>query len=305
MWIEGEQSYNKFVWEVEEDSLLKDVILNEMNISVRLLSALKKAKNIFVNGKRRNVTENVSKGDIVKIFLIDENSEYRKQNNDINILYEDEDILIVDKPYDMVVHPTAKHLEDTMLNYLLYYFDNNNIKSKVRFVNRLDRYTSGILIVAKNAYAHHFLTRENLIWDIEKEYIAVVEGKTKDKDTINKPIAKSEDGIRREINSEGKEAITHYETLVSNDEASLVKIKLETGRTHQIRVHMSSEGHRLYGDELYEGNVDYIKRQALHSSRLGFYSPRKKEKIYINIKLPNDIRELIEILFNFRFDIIN
>ncbi len=306
MWKENAQQYNRLVWIAESDNALKKILLDEMDISIRMLVELKKGDYILVNGKKKIVREEVCRGDEIIVILPEESSEYLAQDIKLNIYYEDEDMLVVEKPYDMVVHPSRSHLENTMLNAALYYFKQHNIQSKVRFVNRLDRYTSGILIIAKNAYAHSAMTKENLLWSMEKEYLAVVQGKLTGEGTIDRPIAKSEDGIRREVREDGQRAITHYKVIASNELASLVQVKLETGRTHQIRVHFSSLGHPLFGDELYGGDMRWIDRQALHSRRLGFFSPRKKEKIDIKIQLPEDIQELIQkLLPNTRFDIID
>ena len=294
MWKEKEQRYNRLVWIAESDAALKKILLDEMGISIRLLVELKKGDFIFVNGKKKIVKEEIHRGDEVVVVLPAESSEYLAQDISLTVYYEDEDLLVVEKPYDMVVHPTRSHLYDTMLNGALYYFRQRGIESKVRFVNRLDRYTSGILIIAKNAYAHSVLTKENSLWSMEKEYLAVVHGELTGEGTIEKPIAKSDDGIRREIREDGQRATTHYKVLAHSENASLVQIRLETGRTHQIRVHFSSIGHPLLGDELYGGETKRIERQALHSRRLSFFSPRRKEKMDIKIQLPKDIRELLQ-----------
>lgn len=294
MWIEKKQEYNKLIWKSERDGELKDILLNDMKISIRLLISLKKGKYILVNEKPKIVTEEIKRDDVITILLPDEQSEYDLENRTINILYEDEDVIVVEKPYGEVVHPTKNHLHGTMLNAILNYFNEKNIKSKVRFVNRLDKDTSGVLIVAKNCYAHSVMTKENNMWDITKEYIAVVEGEVKEKGTINLPISKSQDNIRREISEEGQVAITHYDIVDKNKLGSILKIKLETGRTHQIRVHMKAIGHTIFGDELYGGDMEIISRQALHSYRICFYSPRKEKIVEIENQLPKDIEKLIE-----------
>ena len=264
-----------------------------MNISVRMLCSIKKEKSVTVNGKYVPMHTMVCGTDIIKIELPHESNEYEAQQMGIEVLYEDFDLLVVEKPFGMVVHPTRNHLENTMLNALKYYFDENGIKSKVRFVNRLDRDTSGILIVAKNAYAHSVLTKDTSMWEMHKKYIAVVEGKLDESGTIRLPIIKSEDGIRRTVDENGQECVTHYRTIKSNERASFVELELETGRTHQIRVHMSAMGHPIFGDELYGGNLDLIERQALHCIELGFYSPRLEKEIRVKTKLHDDITELL------------
>lgn len=305
MWLANKQKYNELYWNAEGNASLKEILLNEIGISVRLMVALKKGDFVRVNGERATVSTAIKTNDQIEIKLPEETSEYMPQDIKIEIHYEDEDVLVVEKPYDMVVHPTRSHLYGTMLNGILYYFKQNKIHSKVRFVNRLDRYTSGVLIVAKNQFAHSYMSKGNALWELDKEYIAIAGGRLEGSGTVNKKIGKSEDGIKREVREDGQEAITHYQVIKSTSEASLVKIRLETGRTHQIRVHMASMGHPLLGDELYGGCTDKIQRQALHASKLGFYSPRKPEKQEIKIKLPEDIRELVQALFHMSLDEID
>lgn len=293
MWKIESQRYDQLVWQCKEENKLKSELLDKMNISVRMLCSIKKEKSVTVNGKYVPMHTMVCGTDIIKIELPHESNEYEAQQMGIEVLYEDFDLLVVEKPFGMVVHPTRNHLENTMLNALKYYFDENGIKSKVRFVNRLDRDTSGILIVAKNAYAHSVLTKDTSMWEMHKKYIAVVEGKLDESGTIRLPIIKSEDGIRRMVDENGQECVTHYRTVASNERASFVELELETGRTHQIRVHMSAMGHPIFGDELYGGNMDFIERQALHCIELGFYSPRLEKEIRVKTKLHDDITELL------------
>ena len=293
MWKIESQKYDQLIWQCQEENKLKSELLDKMNISVRMLCSIKKEKSVTVNGKYVPMHTMVCGTDIIKIELPHESNEYEAQQMGIEVLYEDFDLLVVEKPFGMVVHPTRNHLENTMLNALKYYFDENGIKSKVRFVNRLDRDTSGILIVAKNAYAHSVLTKDTSMWEMHKKYIAVVEGKLDESGTIRLPIIKSEDGIRRMVDENGQECVTHYRTIKSNERASFVELELETGRTHQIRVHMSAMGHPIFGDELYGGNLDLIERQALHCIELGFYSPRLEKEIRVKTKLHDDITELL------------
>mgnify|MGYP003617597557 FL=1 len=293
MWKIESQKYDQLIWQCQEENKLKSELLDKMNISVRMLCSIKKEKSVTVNGKYVPMHTMVCGTDIIKIELPHESNEYEAQQMGIEVLYEDFDLLVVEKPFGMVVHPTRNHLENTMLNALKYYFDENGIKSKVRFVNRLDRDTSGILIVAKNAYAHSVLTKDTSMWEMHKKYIAVVEGKLDESGTIRLPIIKSEEGIRRMVDENGQECVTHYRTIKSNERASFVELELETGRTHQIRVHMSAIGHPIFGDELYGGNLDLIERQALHCIELGFYSPRLEKEIRVKTKLHDDITELL------------
>lgn len=294
MWPIELQKYNELVWVCEGENTLKKEMLDKMDISVRMSSLLKREKSIFLNDKFVSYHKEVKINDIIKIVMPKESNEYQAENMELKIVYEDIDLLVLEKDFGMVVHPTKGHQSNTMLNGIKYYFEKQGISSKVRFVNRLDRDTSGILIVAKNSYAHSVLTKDTSMWDMDKKYLAVVHGKLEGEGTINKPILKSEDGIKRIIHKAGQESITHYKVLCSNDKASIVLLELETGRTHQIRVHMESIGHPLFGDELYGGEETYINRQALHCISLGFVSPRLGEKIVAKTKLQEDILELIE-----------
>ena len=295
MWF-NDQQYNKLVWKNESrNDTLKQILLNDMGISLRLLYSLKKDKQIFVNKKFYKMHELVNIGDIIEINLPDEANEYDAEDMDIKLLYEDADLMVVEKEPFVVVHPTKGHQSGTLANGLIKLFKDKSINSKIRFVNRLDRDTSGILIVAKNSYCHSILTKDDAMHEMEKKYYAVVGGHLeKESGVIDLPIDKSEDGIRRMVSEKGQRAVTRYKVIDKLKKATLLEISLETGRTHQIRVHFSHIGHPLVGDELYGGDMSLLNRQALHCFELGFYSPRKSEIIYIKSELPRDMRELVK-----------
>lgn len=295
MWF-NDQQYNKLVWKNESrNDTLKQILLNDMGISLRLLYSLKKDKQIFVNKKFYKMHELVNIGDIIEINLPDEANEYDAEDMDIKLLYEDADLMVVEKEPFVVVHPTKGHQSGTLANGLIKLFKDKSINSKIRFVNRLDRDTSGILIVAKNSYCHSILTKDDAMHEMEKKYYAVVGGHLeKESGVIDLPIDKSEDGIRRMVSEKGQRAVTRYKVIDKLKQATLLEISLETGRTHQIRVHFSHIGHPLVGDELYGGDMSLLNRQALHCFELGFYSPRKSEIIYIKSELPHDMRELVK-----------
>ena len=295
MWF-NDQQYNKLVWKNESrNDTLKQILLNDMGISLRLLYSLKKDKQIFVNKKFYKMHELVNIGDIIEINLPDEANEYDAEDMDVKLLYEDADLMVVEKEPFVVVHPTKGHQSGTLANGLIKLFKDKSINSKIRFVNRLDRDTSGILIVAKNSYCHSILTKDDAMHEMEKKYYAVVGGHLeKESGVIDLPIDKSEDGIRRMVSEKGQRAVTRYKVIDKLKQATLIEISLETGRTHQIRVHFSHIGHPLLGDELYGGDMSLLNRQALHCFELGFYSPRKSEIIYIKSELPHDMRELVK-----------
>ena len=295
MWFNNQQ-YNKLVWKNESrNDTLKQILLNDMGISLRLLYSLKKDKQIFVNKKFYKMHELVNIGDIIEINLPDEANDYDAEDMDIKLLYEDADLMVVEKEPFVVVHPTKGHQSGTLANGLIKLFKDKSINSKIRFVNRLDRDTSGILIVAKNSYCHSILTKDDAMHEMEKKYYAIVSGNLeKESGVIDLPIDKSEDGIRRMVSEKGQRAVTRYKVIDKLKQATLLEISLETGRTHQIRVHFSHIGHPLLGDELYGGDMSLLNRQALHCFELGFYSPRKSEIIYIKSELPHDMRELVK-----------
>ena len=191
----------------------------------------------------------------------------------------------------MVVHPSSYHLNNTLANGVKHYLNNNK---KIRPINRLDRDTSGIVMFAKNEYIQELIKNDNTI---QKEYLAIVTGiMEKNKGTINAPIARKEGSImERIVDESGQEAITHYEVLDESIEMnlSLVRVILETGRTHQIRVHFTHLGHPLLGDTLYGTESNLINRQALHAWKISFIHPITKEKLIISADFPADIQNII------------
>lgn len=295
MWIPGKQKYNYLVWSVEKEEVLKKVLIEEMGISLRMISELKSRRAVNVNGTLRFNHEPVHVGEIITVDLGENRSEYGLEEGVVDVIYEDEDIVAVNKSPFIVVHPTGTHLTGTLLNYMESWFRQNGILEKVRFISRLDRDTSGILLIAKNRYAHHRMSQAHQDMMMQKTYVALIEGKMKRKEgEINAPIGRREnDGIKREVMEDGQTAITKYKVLKEGEKFSLVELTPVTGRTHQLRCHMAYIGYPLIGDSLYGGNMEYMNRQALHSVTLEFFSPRKEEKIYLKAELPQDMQELV------------
>lgn len=290
------QKYNLISYMSEEESTLKEILLDKLNFSVRSLSKMKREKSVLVNGEFKKPSVKISKGDVIEVKIEEEMANFEPQDLGLDIIYDDFDIIMVNKPPFMVVHPTKSHYDNTVANGVTNYILNKNEHVKIRFVNRLDMNTSGLVIVAKNAYAHHTMSLSMSEDKVEKKYITVVKGIVKDDEgTINAPIYRqTEDSIKRIVHEDGQASVTHYRVLERLNDATVLEVKLETGRTHQIRVHMSHIGHGIIGDELYgyEDN-SLINRQALHAYSLVFEQPRTKEILEFKASIPKDIEELI------------
>ena len=291
----------KKVINIEEGTKIREYLKTELGLSTRLIRSASIDKRIFVNDEVVKMNRILNIGEVIKIDLAkDESQDIAPEKMDIEVIYEDEDILVVNKKPFMVVHPTKNYQSGTLANGVINYFMESNQNCIVRLVSRLDMNTSGLIIIAKNQFAHGMLSKEMSDNNVEKRYLAIVHGNLeKESGTIDLPIYKPEgieNGIRRVIDERGQRSITHYKVIESFGDASLVECKLETGRTHQIRVHLSSIGHPIYGDTLYgfgEEEEDLIKRQALHAYALDFKSPRTGEMLELKSELPQDMKELI------------
>lgn len=298
MFRKEDQKYNLISYINEDENLtLKEVLLDKLNFSVRSLSKMKRYKTVKVNGKYIKPADNINKGDLIEVEIQEDMADFKPQNLNLEVIYDDFDIIMVNKPPFMVVHPTKSHFENTIANGITHYIMEKNEKVKVRFVNRLDMNTSGLVIVAKNPYAQFVLSSDMKDDKVEKMYIAVVKGVVKeDFGTINEPIYRpTDDSVKRIVHEDGQPSVTHYEVVKRLKDATVLKLRLETGRTHQIRVHLNHIGHGIIGDELY-GYVDedLIKRQALHAYSLKFQQPRTREDLEFKAPLPKDMEELIE-----------
>jgi 23S rRNA pseudouridine1911/1915/1917 synthase len=286
---------------IVEGTKIREYLKTELGLSTRLIRSASINKKIFVNDEVVKMNRVLNIGEIIKIDLAkDESQDIAPEKMDIDIIYEDEDILVVNKRPFMVVHPTKNYQSGTLANGVINYFMESNQNCIVRLVSRLDMNTSGLIIIAKNQFSHGMLSKEMSDNNVEKRYLAIVHGNLeKNSGTIDLPIYKPEgieNGIKRVIDERGQRSVTHYKVIESFENASLVECKLETGRTHQIRVHLSSLGHPIYGDTLYgygEEEEELIKRQALHAYALDFKSPRTGEMLSLKSELPQDMKELI------------
>ncbi|MCD3194151.1 RluA family pseudouridine synthase [Clostridium botulinum C] len=257
--------------------------------------------HVKVNGKDKKSNYKLKLHDSVIVNNIEnESQKINPENIDLDILYEDKDIIVINKPQGMVVHPATSNYSGTLVNALLYHCDTLstlNDDTRPGIVHRIDKDTSGVLVVAKNNKAHEVLAEQLKEHSMKREYIALVEGILKeDNGLIDKPLGRNpKDRIKMAVVQEGKNAITHYEVLKRFKKNTLVKCILETGRTHQIRVHMSYIGHPLVGDPMYGFKKQRfkLKGQMLHAKKLGFIHPTTQEYIEFQSDLPKYYKEVL------------
>lgn len=276
---------------------VKQLLKEEFLMSDKLIVKLKNAKQIYLNNAPTFVNQKLKIGDKI---LVDLDFEETSDNivptkMHLDILYEDDGLLIVNKPPFIPVHPSMDHFEDSVSNGIKYYFNSIGLKRKIRPVNRLDKNTSGIVIFAKNEYIQESLIKQMKSGSFKKEYLALVNGIIdKEVQVIDAPIARKDDSIiERCVSENGNRAITEIELLKTFNNYSLVKCNLRTGRTHQIRVHLSYIGHSILGDDLYGKKSEFINRQALHAYTVSFIHPITKKLFKIDAVLPKDIRKLL------------
>jgi 23S rRNA pseudouridine1911/1915/1917 synthase len=264
--------------------------------SSRVFSYIKREGGFFVNGEPRFFNAIAHAGDLLAVAFPDEDSDAPGESAPLLVLHEDEDILVVNKAPKMVVHPTHDIQEGTLANAVYGYWRERGQRCKARFVNRLDRDTSGAVVIAKNKYVHHFIQRSYSSGASEghKTYIALLEGSPKEPAgrvdaAIGRPDPMS---IRREVLSGAKDSLTEYEVIAENGGFSLVRLRLLSGRTHQIRVHMAYIGCPVAGDGLYGTQREGIApRLALHCFEMSLLHPRMKRVESFRAPLPQDMRE--------------
>ncbi len=269
---------------------IKSYSLKDLNISSKLYRELCRNTCFKVNGKSISSNVILKKGDVIEINLNYEENTYLPQKIDFEIIYEDEHILAINKDVNMVVHPTKGHKFSTLMNAIAYYQLEKSEDYKIRFVNRIDMDTSGIVIVAKNRYIQN---RMSLQENIKKYYIAVVDGCLKNEIVIEKPILELEDEPIRVISEKGKYSKTLVRPILTNGEKSVVDVELFTGRTHQIRVHLKSENLPIVGDELYN-TKKYKTTMLLHSYGYIFTHPITDEIVDIRANIKGHMRNYIE-----------
>lgn len=299
-------NYNKIEFIVgEDDGYRLDYYLSlEMNeLSRSYAQKLIKDKVVTVNGRYKKQSYIVNEGDIIELVLPDkEELKLEKENIPLDIIFEDNDIVVINKPQGLVVHPAPGNYSGTLVNALLYHIDNlSTINGIIRpgIIHRIDKDTSGLLIIAKNDYSHKVLSNDLKKHEINREYIALCHGRlTQSNGTIDMPIGRDPRNRKKmavtQVNS--KNAITYFTVLKNFDNYSLLKLKLETGRTHQIRVHLSHINHSIVGDPLYSkiSNEFGIKKQMLHAFKIKFNHPRSKETMTFYAPFPNEFKNIIK-----------
>ena len=273
--------------------------LRRRGYSYQNLARLKKMQeSILLNGAWTYMRTAVKDGDILTVHIQEPESSPNipPVKLPLDIVYEDEDIVVVNKPAGMPVHPSLNNYENSLANGLMYYYQEQGKPFIFRCTNRLDRDTSGLTVVAKHMVSSSILSSMGMRHEITREYLAIVRGALKPSEgTIDAPIGRTGSSlIERKIDFEnGERAVTHYRVVEEQNGHSLVSLILETGRTHQIRVHMKYIGHPLVGDYLYNPDMEYIDRQALHSHRLSFTHPVTGEKMEFTAPLPTDMRKIL------------
>lgn len=293
---------NKLIFKVaaEDEGLkLREYLKSKQKLSSRLIKGAAIEGRITVNEKITKLNYVVKHNDEIGFNVAkEEGQNIDPEKMDIEVVYEDIDIIVVNKRPGIVVHPTKSYPNGTLANGLLYYFKEKGENCIVRLVSRLDMDTSGLIMIAKNQFSHMALARDMSNENFEKSYLAIVHGNMKEKQgTINLPIYRTGgDTIKRIVDDRGQESVTHFKVVESFNKGDLVELTLETGRTHQIRVHLTHLGHPLYGDSLYgtEDDSDYIERQALHAYKLKFPHPRTGDILSLETDIPEDMKELLD-----------
>lgn len=286
-------------YEIREEDLslsLLDVLIQRLEISSRMVRKLKKQKNITVNGYKISINAPLRRGDMVEVVLDQEDNIFEPEDIPLSVVFENEDLMVVNKQPFLVVHPTKGHPHGTLANAIANHMINKGENYKIRFINRLDRDTSGLMLIAKNPYAQQIISNQMRANSVEKRYIAIVEGKFSfDEGTIDLPIGRENEGdIKRVVMAGGGNAVTHFTVLDARESLSKVELLLETGKTHQIRVHLSHFNHPIIGDHLYGSESHLISRQALHCYKMSFDLPRTKERVCFEIELPNDMLDVLK-----------
>lgn len=270
--------------------------LKEHNISKTALTDIKfNGGQIAVNGQEENVRFQLQKNDLLTVQFPKEEPSTGLKGEDIplNIVYEDDYLLVVNKPAEMNTIPSREHPKGSLSNALIGYYETIGLQATTHIVTRLDRNTSGLVLVVKSRYMHHLFSQQQKNGLVKRIYAAFVEGNLKENGVIERPIGRKNTSIiEREVRSDGQYALTRYRIVKNFPDYTWLELQLETGRTHQIRVHMSYLGHPLLGDDLYGGSILKISRQALHCKKITFYHPVLQKHLEFTAVMPEDMKKL-------------
>lgn len=284
---------NKLIFNVpaEYDNKKAVIFLKEKcGFSARMLTRLKRIPNgITMNGQLLRTVDYVKSGMTVEILLPDEEMTIEPTDGELDIAYEDNYFLIVNKPPFMPVHPVKQHQSDTLANIVSYYCIKKGENYTFRAINRLDKDTSGLVIIAKDRFCANAMKGRT-----RKVYYALCHGCIEGRGTVSAPIGLLETSkMVRHVLKAGPPAITHYKSIYTSDDYSFIELQLETGRTHQIRCHMASLGHPLLGDDLYGGTLEHMSRQALHCGKIEFVHPVTNNMITVVANIPDDMKKTV------------
>ena len=284
----------------EYDGFSIDKFLKVQGYSSANITAIKKMpNNVVIDNKWVHMNYKLSVGEELTVNISEDDSSEKipPVKMDLDIVYEDEDIIVVNKPAGLPIHPSLNHYEDSLANGLAYYYEQQGKPFIFRCANRLDKNTSGLTVIAKHLVSANILSTMVKNREFHREYYAIVRGQLEEKSgTVDAPIGRVDDSIiTRQVDFEnGERAITHYDVIEEKNGHSLISIHLETGRTHQIRVHFKYLGHPLIGDHLYNPDMEYMQRQALHSHRIQFKHPITGESMDFTAPLPEDMHSLFQ-----------
>ncbi|CAM3664340.1 RluA family pseudouridine synthase [Mesobacillus zeae] len=290
----------KLIWEAaaaDSGKLLRE-FLQEQGISKTALTDIKfKGGRILVNGEEVTVRYRLKEGDRAEtVFPLEKPSAgIAEEFFPLSILYEDEYFLVINKPAGMSTIPSREHPSGSLANGLIGYYKQTGIAATTHIVTRLDRDTSGIVLVAKHRHVHHLMSTQQKAGELKRTYEALAEGHFhKDEGIVEEPIARKPDSIiERHVDSKGQYACTAYKVVGQYEDFSHIELELKTGRTHQIRVHMAHIGHPLAGDDLYGGSSSKIERQALHCRKIRFRHPFTGKDLHFFAPMPKDLQELL------------
>lgn len=279
-----------------------DKFISELSDVSRSYAAfLIESGNCLLNNKICGKNYKVKSGDVFEVTVPEaEQPEIKAENIPLDIVYEDKDLLVVNKPKGMVVHPAPSHYSGTLVNALMYHCKGSlsGINGVIRpgIVHRIDKDTSGLLIVAKNDAAHNGLADQIKVHSFKRKYEAVVVGGIKENGVINAPIARHKtDRKKMAVSPDGREAITHYEVIANYSKHTHLRLSLETGRTHQIRVHLAYIGHSVAGDEVYgNGKPKWLNGQCLHAKEIGFVHPITRKYMEFDSELPDYFEKFLK-----------